>query len=341
MVCSSDPLDLLLHNSLVDQFGRRHDYLRLSVTDRCNLRCAYCMPPEGIPLKSHDDILRYEEITRLVTLLAWAGVRKVRITGGEPLVRSGVVDLVAQIARVPGIETVGMTTNGLLLAHHAAQLKAAGLDRLNVSLDTLHPDRFERLTRSNRHADVLTGIDAALAAGFAPLKINVVVIGGVNDDEVPQFVALASKRPVCVRFIEYMPFHDNQWREAQFVSYRDVRKIVERECHLIPVGDSGNSKSVAQEFQIQGGAGQIGFIAPVSDHGCRQCNRLRLMADGSLKSCLFRPAEINLRDELRSNASDKEVLQKVREVLAEKHPEHPSVEELLSGENQSMIEIGG
>ena len=330
-----------VESPLVDLFGRRHDYLRVSVTDRCNLRCEYCMPPEGIELKKREEILRYEEIVRLAAVFARAGVRRVRLTGGEPLLRPGIEDLVAGLTSLPGIETVAMTTNGVLLAERAAALRVAGLARLNVSLDTSRPDRFARLTLCEGHNAVLAGIEAALGAGFAPLKINVVVIGGVNDDEILDFAAFAFDKPICVRFIEYMPFRSNQWRQTRFVPCREILGKVRERYRLIPLPDPANPDRVANEFRLEGGIGGVGFIASVSDPACGRCNRLRLTADGSLKSCLFRPAEGNLRDALRSGATQEELLRRIREILARKRQARPPVESLRGAGNQSMIEIGG
>jgi cyclic pyranopterin phosphate synthase len=326
---------------LVDRFGRRHTYLRVSVTDRCNLRCGYCMPAEGIAVRPRKEILDFEEIARVVGLLARMGVNKVRLTGGEPTVRRGLEKLIAMLAAVPGIETVAMTTNGLTLAREADALRRTGLDALNVSLDTLRPDRFERIARRPGLEDVLRGIDAALAAGFAPLKVNMVVMGGVNDDELCDFVELARDRPIEVRFIEYMPFAGNEWEAARLVSYREMIARVRERHELIPATGPGDPNAVARDWRVPGFAGGVGFITSMTDDFCAGCNRLRLLADGSLKSCLFYPPEDNLRGAMRRGAGDGELEAIVRGVIGRKKAGHAALEKLAALPNNSMIEIGG
>ncbi len=331
---------------LVDSFGRRHTYLRISVTDRCNLRCRYCMPPEGIELRHRNEILTFDEIERVARLFARLGVTKVRITGGEPLVRKNLPQLVAQLAAIPGIAALGMTTNGVLLKHHAHELKRAGLTHLNVSLDTLHPERFEQIALRSHYDDVRAGIDAAITAGFVPLKLNVVVMGGVNDDELLDFVEFVRDKPINLRFIEYMPFKSNQWNAATFVSFAQMKDVLLERYELIPVLD-GTLSSVAKEFRISGIEGQrphrgtVGFITSMSDHFCGDCNRVRLMADGSVKSCLFRKPEVNMRNALRGGATDEILATMIRSALILKPYAHAPVEELSTSENDSMIEIGG
>lgn len=326
---------------LVDGQGRRHTYLRVSVTDRCNLRCVYCMPPEGICRKPREEILRFDELLRLVRLLARMGIRKVRLTGGEPLVRRDIEQLVAEIAATPGIETVGLTTNGVLLGRLAAALRAAGLTRLNVSLDTLRPERFQRIALRDNYADVRAGIEAALQAGFAPLRLNVVVMGGINDDEICDFVRLTAGQPLDVRFIEYMPFQANRWHEAAFVPYRVMLQRIMREFPLACCDDDPQATTAGKHFRVPGFVGSIGFITSMSDHFCGSCNRLRLLADGGLKACLFDPHPVNLRPPLRSGASDAELESLIRRAVAGKAPQHPVTQDLVHLDNQSMIQIGG
>lgn len=335
---------------LVDRLGRRHTYLRLSVIDRCNLRCVYCMPPEGIPKKERAEILRLEEIVQMAGLFVRLGVNKLRLTGGEPLIRRNIIQLITSLAGIPGLETLAMTTNGVLLADQAGALKAAGINRLNISLDTLRPERFERINLRGYFAQAWAGLESALEAGFAPLKLNVVVMGGVNDDELLDFVDLARTRPIHVRFIEYMPFKSNAWSPARFMPWSAMRRVIEGRYALTPLvgnGDSGisgdamDSGAVAKDFAIEGFCGAIGFISPLSDHFCAGCNRLRLTADGQVKSCLFRPPEASLRDALRGGAPDEEMMAIIRRVVAGKDEAHPPLEELATLENQSMIEIGG
>ena len=338
---------------LVDAFGRRHTYLRISVTDRCNLRCVYCQPdqssrtrgsdawPQRIALQPREAVLTFDEIERVSRLFARLGITKIRITGGEPLVRRNISILIARLARIPGIETLGMTTNGVVLARHASRLKDAGLTHLNVSLDTLRPERFRQIALRAHLPDVLDGIEAALAAGFSPLKLNVVVMEEVNGDELLDFVEFVRCRPINVRFIEYMPFESNLWNTGSFLSFAEMSARIGARDELIPIDRPGETSPVAREFRIDGWRGTVGFIASMSEPFCNTCNRLRLRADGSLKSCLFHPAEVNLRQALRSGASDAMLEEMIRAAVQEKPAGHASVEELLVGGNRTMIEIGG
>lgn len=325
---------------LVDAFGRAHAYLRISVTDHCNLRCTYCMPPGGIRKARREQILRFHEIERLARLFVRLGVKKIRLTGGEPLVRKDIEGLVEDLARIPGLQTLAMTTNGVLLEKYAPLLRAAGLSRLNVSLDTLRPERFARVALRGFYARVRRGMDAALAAGFAPLKLNVVVIGGVNDDELLDFVEIARDRPIHVRFIEYMPFRGNRWDRRRFVSCRDMRRAIEVRYALRPV-EGGEDSAVARAFRAPGFRGGIGFIAAMTDPFCSRCNRLRLTADGSLKTCLFHPPTLQLRDALRAGGSDDELAARIRSAVSGKPRRRPAPEGLAGHIGASMVEIGG
>ncbi len=326
---------------LIDSYGRTHTYLRISVTDRCNLRCTYCMPPEGIEHTSRERILRFDEIVRLARILAQIGVTKVRLTGGEPLVRRDIGRLIGDLSGIERIHTIGLTTNGVLLAKCAKELRAVGLSRLNVSLDTLRPERFARITLRDNYHLVRAGIDTALAVGFVPLKLNVVVIGGVNDDEITDFVEIAHRRPINVRFIEYMPFAVDSHHHDRFVSSTAIRRAIEKQYTLTPVLAGENGDAVAREFSIPGFAGTIGFISPMTNHFCNGCNRLRLTAEGSIKSCLFYPAETNLRDAMRAGATDTELAGLIRRVVNKKSAGHPPVEMLPHLDQQTMIRIGG
>ncbi len=340
-------------NPLVDSFGRRHTYLRISVTDRCNLHCTYCQPSpldhdgaagalqQGRNLRPRVELLTFDEIEQISRIVAAAGVTKIRLTGGEPLVRKDLVSLVARLARIPGIETLGMTTNGVLLAHHARALKESGLTHLNVSLDTLRPERFSQIVQRDHYDDVIAGIHTALAVGFTPLKLNVVVMGGINDDELLDFVEFVHHRPVNVRFIEYMPFKFNRWNSASFVPFAEMKKKIEQHHELIPVTHSSDLSSVAKDFSIGGWTGTIGFITSMSEHFCSSCNRLRLTADGSLKSCLFHPAEINLRQTIRDGASNETIEGLIRSAVLLKPAEHVPVGQLVESDYGTMIDIGG
>jgi molybdenum cofactor biosynthesis protein A len=332
---------------LIDGFGRRHTYLRIAVTDRCNLRCRYCFPSGASDQASASRrdgeraaILSFEEIVRVARVCAGMGISKIRLTGGEPLMRKGLPILVGQIAKIPGIHTVGMTTNGVLLRNHVGALREAGLTHLNISLDSLRSDRFERIALRPGHADVMAGLEEAQAAGFPSLKLNVVVMDGVNDDELIDFVRLTRSSALEVRFIEYMPFADNQWSNAAFMSCGRMQAIIERTVSLEPVLGEGPSP-VARRYRVPGWVGTVGFIASMSDHFCGSCNRIRLTADGSLKSCLFHPAEIGLRASLRDGSSDRELEEMIRAAVASKPAHHPPAEELLRMDNRTMIDIGG
>jgi cyclic pyranopterin phosphate synthase len=280
---------------LRDMFGRRVDYLRLSITDRCNLRCIYCMPPEGIPLKPAGEILTYGELLRCVRAAVSLGVRKVRVTGGEPLVRRGVVGFIRRLSRIPGIEDLGMTTNGIGLAEAAGPLRQAGLGRINVSLDTIRSDRYAEITRRDRLPDVLSGIDAALRAGFRPVKINVVLLHGLHPGEVDDFLAMAREKPLEVRFIERMPMGC-----LPTEGYVSADRIRDRILSLpgCRKGISG-APSAAITYEVPGFAGTLGIISPISRKFCSDCNRLRISADGRLRNCLFSRETLDLRPALR------------------------------------------
>lgn len=325
---------------LVDAFGRRHTYLRVAVTDRCNLRCTYCMPPEGVVRKPHGDILTFHEIARVTRVLAGMGVDKVRLTGGEPLVRRDLPMLVKQLAALTGVKRVSMTTNGVLLARHVAALRAAGLASVNISLDTLQPARFARITLRSHYHRVRDGIDAALAAGFDAVKLNVVVIRGFNDDELHQFAALTEDQPLDVRFIEYMPFRDNQWAKERLVPYTEIRERLETHAPLLPVVPEDPAQP-ARDFVMPGHQGRVGIIASMTRPFCERCSRLRLTADGALKTCLFHCPERRLRDALRSGMSDAELALTIRAALREKPVGHAPLETLATLDNRIMTEIGG
>ena len=271
---------------LIDTFGRTHSYLRISLTDRCNLRCMYCMPAENGDSASRQysetsrcsergastHLLSFEEILRVAGMFVSLGVRKIRLTGGEPLVRRDVVSLVSRLAALPGLQTLAMTTNGVLLSKWARDLREAGLSNLNVSLDTLRPERFLGIAKRPYFDRVLAGIDAALDAGFAPLKLNVVVMGGINDDELPDFAELARTRPIHVRFIEYMPFRFNRWSTASFVSWEEIAHRLSACIDWSRARPGHEHGSVAKEFVIEDWPGRIGFITSMSDHFCAACN---------------------------------------------------------------------
>ena len=310
---------------LADSFQRPINYLRISVTDRCNLRCVYCMPPEGISLMSHNDILTYEEIFTLVKAAAELGIDRVRLTGGEPLVRLGLADLVRMIAGIKTINDISLTTNGILLAKYAAELKKAGLMRVNISLDTLKPERFRQITRCGELEDTLNGIETASKVGLNPVKINMVVMAGVNDEELVDFAQKTIKDGWHVRFIEYMPVTGESSKAINLVSVNDMKKRLEFLGKLEPFKmDKGNGP--AKYFRFPGAKGTVGFITPVTEHFCYQCNRLRLTADGKLRLCLLREDEIDLREPLRRGASVAELKKIITKATAAKPKGHQLAE---------------
>ena len=311
----------------------RVDYLRLSVTDRCNLRCTYCMPPQGVESFSHGQILSYEELAAFARVAVELGISKVRLTGGEPLVRRGIVDLVASLAAMPSISDLSLTTNGLLLPRFAAALRAAGLHRVNISIDSLRPARYARITRGGRLADALAGIEAAFAAGFFPVKLNVVLQQGI-EEELDDFAALSRERELHVRFIEYMPLDRRHVTGDGFVPAAPVLERL-RAAHGLEPAERPYGHGPADYWRVIGARGTLGFIAGVSEHFCGSCNRLRLTADGRLKTCLFSGEETDVRPLLghpeRLKAALREALQaKTYDRRAERVPNR-----------RGMSQIGG
>lgn len=323
-----------------DGYHRRIDYLRLSITDRCNLRCTYCMPPGGVPNLRHEEVLRYEEIMRIVQLAVRIGISKVRVTGGEPLVRKGAVHLCREIARLPGVTSLSMTTNGLALEKHVTELYDSGLHRINVSLDTLQADKFRSITGCDGFARVWNGILKAHSAGMHPIKLNVVVLKGTNDDEIEELAALTRRYPFHVRFIEFMPFRFEQ-HEERFLSSDQILERLQAVDRLIPV-QSLNTNGPAQHFQFPNAPGKIGIISPVSHHFCLTCNRLRITAEGQLRTCLFASEETDLRTPLRQGASDDELIGIIRAAIAQK-PEKHALDQAITRKciSRPMSAIGG
>jgi len=325
---------------LSDSFQRPINYLRISVTDRCNLRCMYCMPAEGIKLMPHQDILSYEEICVIVRAAAELGITKVRITGGEPLVRLGLPALIKMIEGINAIDDISLTTNGVLLGRYARELKEAGLRRVNVSLDTLKEERFKPISRSSYSlSDVLGGIEAAGAVGLTPVKLNMVVMAGVNDDELVSFAQKTISNGWHVRFIELMPFEGAGTIASQFISVSEMRKRLEVLGELEPsTSEVGNGP--AKYFRFPGAEGTIGFITPVSEHFCFKCNRLRLTADGKLRPCLMSDDEIDLRGPLRSGISC-EGLKHLIETAASRKPLRHHIKEGCKVKAGTITQVGG
>lgn len=365
---------------MYDACGRRISYLRVSVTDRCNLRCLYCMPEDGVSLRSHREMLSYEEILRVIRALASMGVDRVRVTGGEPLVRKGLTEFLVAVRETPGIRDLSLTTNGVLLAPMAADLKRAGVDRLNISLDTLKPERFSQMTRGGDLDQVLAGIDKALSLGFDPVKLNMVVIRGLNDDEIEDMARLSISEPIHVRYIELMPLGESfPWAPEKFMSAHEIRDRLAETWEMAPVGGgrgseragcgsaagagaggivgTGSGSTVgagagsivgagpAEYYRIPGSRGSIGFISPISEHFCDTCNRVRLSADGKINPCLGSLSEVDLKPALRTRGTREEALEELerelrRAILAKPH-RHQMVELNADARGRRMSGIGG
>jgi GTP 3',8-cyclase len=326
-------------NSLIDSFGRKHTYLRISVTDKCNLRCFYCMPMEGIVWKRKEELLDFDEIRRVSEIFVRKGIEKIRLTGGEPLMRRGLPELVTMLSKIDGLKTIAMTTNATLLAENAGLLKRAGISQLNISIDSLKRERFQTLTGRDEMERVLAGLEAARNVGFDSIKLNVVAIAGVNEDEVLDFVEMVKDTNINVRFIEFMPFRDNNWQVDRVLTYAEMLAKIQERYELVPI--ETEPSAVARDYAIKGQTGTVSFVTSMTESFCSTCNRLRLTADGSVKSCLFFPAEVNLRDKMRSGATDAEIEEMIMYSLMQKPEAHPPAEEIASQLNRSMIEIGG
>ncbi|XP_071775062.1 molybdenum cofactor biosynthesis protein 1 isoform X1 [Centroberyx gerrardi] len=324
---------------LTDNFGRRHSYLRISLTEKCNLRCQYCMPEEGVKLTPRAQLLSTSEVLTLARLFVQEGVEKIRLTGGEPLIRPDVLDIIAELRKLEGLKTIAVTTNGMNLARLLPKLKEAGLDLINISLDSLVPAKFEFIVRRKGFHKVMEGIDKAIEMGYNPVKVNCVVMRGLNEDELLDFVALTEKKPLEVRFIEYMPFDGNKWNFKKMVSYQEMLDHIRQQwpaLEMLPIGHAETAKT----YKVPGFKGQVGFITSMSDHFCGSCNRLRLTADGNLKVCLFGNSEVSLRDVLRSGASDEELLQIIGAAVGRKKKQHAGMFNISKMKNRPMILIG-
>lgn len=324
---------------LIDHYGRKINYLRLSVTDRCNLRCMYCMPPEGIAKLRHEEVLSYEQLLQVARAAVAVGVEKIRITGGEPLARKGVLTFLERLAQLPGLQRLVLTTNGILLPEVAADLRRIGIDSLNISLDSLRAETFDRITRGGNVRQVLAGIAAAEQAGIPHIKINVVVMRGINDEEVADFAALTIDKPYRVRFIEYMPtLKQGNW-QAMCVPGEELLSRLARQYDLEPVAAEPMA-GPASYRRIRGAQGMIGIITPVSCHFCRDCNRIRVTSTGIAKSCLFSTDTVDLKPLLLSG--DDEGLQKaLRCVVTAKPDRHRLDEDDPPHGHVPMSQVGG
>jgi cyclic pyranopterin phosphate synthase len=327
-------------NLIKDKYERIIDYMRISIIDRCNLRCIYCMPSEGIKPIEHKNILSYEEIIRIVRIAAGIGVRKIRLTGGEPLIRADLPYLVSSINSIEGIEDISLTTNGLLLKKYARPLASAGLKRVNVSLDSLRPERYREITRGGDINSVLEGIHEAEKSELIPIKINMVPIRGFNDDEIEEFARLTLKTSYNVRFIEFMPIGAKEiWNHEKYISTEEIKERVSKIAPLIPV--KIRRSGPARYFRFEGAPGVVGFISPITHHFCNSCNRLRLTSDGKLRPCLFSETEIDLKSAMRCGAPDEEVERLLRLSIEIKPEGHSINHEKCFTHLKPMSKIGG
>jgi len=318
---------------MIDSYGRKINYLRLSVTDRCNLRCQYCMPENGIEKMEHKDILSIEDMDTIVGVFAKIGITKIRLTGGEPLVRGGILTLIEKIKAHTEIKEIALTTNGLLLKDMAQDLKDSGLNRVNISVDSLDSKKFSDMTRGGHLEDLLAGIEEAKRVGLTPIKLNVVLIGGFNDGEIPDFVALTKDEAIDVRFIELMPIGEvARWSKSNFLANQTV---LERVPELTPVEDE-DPASPAKYYRLPGGKGKIGLISPITCKFCEDCNRIRLTPEGKLKYCLHSDEEFDLKKALEEGRDLKAYIQ---ESILKKPKEH----NLENGKSilRNMVQIGG
>ncbi|MFH0924660.1 MAG: GTP 3',8-cyclase MoaA [bacterium] len=326
---------------LKDNYHRKIDYLRISITDRCNLRCIYCMPSQRVHLQ-HKELLSYEEILKITQLAVDCGILRVRITGGEPFIRRGMLDFVRELVKIKSLEEVSMTTNGILLRNFALDLKKVGLNRINVSLDTLIPEKYKKITRVGDINQVLMGIQKAKEAALVPVKINTVIIRGFNDNEVLDFAKLAfNDKNISIRFIEFMPLcPGNIWEKERYVPNNELISKISDWEPLIPI--SIDSKGgPAQVYRFKNGCGKIGFISPISNHFCAKCNRLRLTADGHLRGCLFSDQEIDICSSLRARVGDSELKKLILSAIRHKPKKHYLEQKLDNCCERPMSEIGG
>jgi len=323
---------------LFDSWQRQINYLRVSVTNRCNLSCVYCSVG-SIPHLPRNEILSYEEIQRLVQVAASMGINKVRLTGGEPLLRPDLSKLVWMLSQIEGIDDIALTTNGILLSQYATELKETGLKRVNVSLDTLKKDRFKRITGQDRLREVLSGLESARLAGLEPVKINMVVLPEINDDEILDIARMSVSEGWHVRFIEFMPFGTPMAEAFETISAKEIRERIQSLGKLEPyTGKPGNGP--AKYYKLNGAKGTIGFISPMTEHFCYTCNRLRLTSDGQLRPCLLDDDEVNLKELLRNGGNTDELKQLIRQAIVTKREQH-HLNEGLAPEKRSMYQIGG
>jgi len=327
---------------LVDQFGRPHSSLRISVTDRCNIRCFYCMPVENVRFKPRQEILSFEEIERFVRAVVPLGINRLRLTGGEPLVRAQLPSLIRRLAAIPPIRDLALTTNGLLLAEHADELAAAGLHRLNVSLDALSEVNFERISRRKGLQQVLDGIAAAQRAGFRKIRLNAVAIRGITEDEAVPLAEFARQHDLELRFIEFMPLDaEEHWQSDHVLDGHTLRELLAKRVAALRPAERPDRSQPATDYEYVDGRGRVGFINPVSEPFCHHCNRLRITADGKLRNCLFSTEEWDARAAMRGDAADEQLRCLVRECVWEKKPMHGIDTDDFQRPERAMYQIGG
>ena len=319
---------------MIDKKGRKINYLRVSLTDRCNLRCVYCMPEEGIIKKTHDDIFHFQDILKVIKASAVLGVNKVRFTGGEPLIVKGIDKLIYETSKIQGINDISLSTNGILLSDSIHELKKAGLNRVNISLDTLDREKYKEITRGGELNKVMDAIDKCLTLGVKPVKINAVLMKGFNDDEIDNFINLTKESPIHVRFIELMPIGEGvKFFKDSFMSSKEV---IKKYPQLIPV--EREEFSTAELYKVQDGVGKIGFINPLSCKFCSECNRIRLTSEGGIKPCLHSEQEYNIKKYVNNEAL---LIKELENIMYNKPLEHHLGKEKLSSSKKMMFQIGG
>lgn len=328
-------------SKLIDQYNRNLCYLRVSITDRCNLRCQYCCPPgRDFQWMAHKEILRYEEILRVIRVGVQLGISKVRVTGGEPLVRNGVYEFLEELNRIEGIADISLTTNGVLLKNNIGRIKSAGINRLNISLDTLIPEKFKQITGRDRFQDVWSSIMEAHQSGLSPIKINTVAMNGINDDELTEIARLTFQFPFHMRFIEYMPIGDSPLEKGKLLLAPEIMGRLQSLGELVPVQNAGN-EGPAERYRFKNAVGEIGFIRPMSHHFCSRCNRLRLTSSGQLRPCLLSDRQEDLKEILRSGCSDRDIAETFIKVIRYKPRGHHLDEPTHDIVKGRMSSIGG
>jgi len=329
-----------ISNFLTDNYNRKHDYLRISITERCNLRCMYCMPEEGVPLQPSSQILTTDEIINIAEMFVKQGVKKIRLTGGEPTVRKDILEIVDRLNQIDGLKEICITSNGIALNRKLPKLAESGLTSLNLSLDTLVEGKFTLITRRNGLGNVLKSLETALELGIPKVKLNVVIVKGLNDDEILNFVKLAQFYPIEVRFIEYMPFDGNKWELGKVISYQEIIDLIKLK-HPSLKQMKHKYGETSKIFTASGFQGRLGFITSMTNDFCGDCTRLRITSDGNLKVCLFGNDEVSIRDLIRNGTEEREILDVIGKAVKNKKEKHAGLDDLPKMTNRPMILIGG